>query len=582
MPSSAETQNLVSLYRQGRIEDALIAGSALLAQHPEDPSLNNMVGVLYARLGRLDEALIRYEKALALREGYAEALNNRGNALFRMDQHADAAESYRQAVAAMPDYADAHNGLANALLALGQYAEAASVFDHASRLQPGLAQAHAGAAKALSRLGYYREALERIEAAIRLSPDNAAWHNELGNILCDHGRPRDGVAAYEKALELDAELIEVYGNLGNARLDMGDVDAALAAYEETLRRKPDYAEMHYNRAFAMRFADDGESLEQLRDLAAGEAIGDSDRCYLCFALAKALEDHGDVDQAFDWYARGNRLRKNMLGYDITADRDQLSEISRIYREQVGQIAGNIVANEKPDTVPIFIVGMPRSGTSLVEQILASHSKVFGAGELNTASRILMPLLQGHPSSPRLDAAMLTRVREAYLADVDYLARGAPVVTDKMPGNFRWIGFLLAALPEARVVHVRRNPVATCWSMYKRLFSSNGFANDLEDLAEYYLHYEDLMAFWHEALPGRIHDLDYEPLTVNQETETRRLLEYCGLPWEDACLDFHKTERAVRTASSEQVRREIYRGSSEAWRPYKPHLGPLLERLKART
>jgi tetratricopeptide (TPR) repeat protein len=584
VPSSAELQNLVSLYNQGRIEDALRAGSDLLAREPDDPSLNNMVGVLYARLERFDEALTHYDRALSLRDGYAEAFNNRGNALLRMQRFEDALNSYEQAIAAMPGYADPHNGRGNALFALGRYAEAAQSFGSALEVNPRLAQAGAGYGKALRRLGYYRQALDYLRQAVNLQPDQAAWHNELGNMLCDMGRAEEAVECYERALALDPDLVEIVGNTGNARLDAGDAEAAIASYEEALRLKPDYAEIHYNLAFARKFSENDEHLQQLQDLADQPDLSDNDRCYIDFALGKAYEDIQDYDRSFARCEQGNRLRKAMLGYDIAADREQFAQIRRVYGERFAPFLQNAEQAESAATVPIFIVGMPRSGTSLVEQILASHSEVFGAGELDTASRLLVPFVRGADTDalPRVDATAIAAIRADYLADVEFLAPGSRFVTDKMPGNFRWIGFLLAALPEARFVHVKRNPVATCWSMYKRLFNANGFTNDLEDLGEYYRLYEQLMAFWREAAPGRVCDLDYEKLTENQETETRRLLEYCGLPWEDACLDFHRTKRAVRTASSGQVREKIYTGSSEAWRRYESHLGLLLAKLKATT
>lgn len=584
MPSSAELQSLVSLYNQGRIEDALRACSDLLDREPDDASLNNMVGVLYARLARFDEALAHYDRALSLRDGYAEAFNNRGNTLARLQRYEDAAQSYRRALDAMPGYADAHNGLGNALLAVGYAAEAAQSFVRALELQPGLAPASAGAGKALRRLGYYRQALEHLRRAISLRPDDAVWHNEYGNILCDLGRPDEAIRSYEQALALDPNLVEIHGNIGNARLDAGDIDAAIASYEEALRLNPDHAETHYNLASTKTFHEGDEQLQQLQELESRSKLSDNDRCYVEFALGRAYEDLHEYDRSFACFEQGNRLRKALLGYDIASDREQFARIKRVFSERFAPFLQNSGQAEDGAAVPIFIVGMPRSGTSLVEQILASHPDVFGAGELDTASRILAPFVRDAKADtlPEVDAAAIAAARSEYLADLEFLAPGCRVVTDKMPGNFRWVGLLLAALPEARIVHVQRNPVATCWSMYKRLFNANGFTNDLGDLGEYYQLYEDLMAFWDTAFPGRIHELVYETLTDNQEVETRRLLEYCGLTWEDACLDFHRTKRAIRTASSGQVRKKIYTGSSEAWRHYESHLGPLLEIFKATT
>jgi tetratricopeptide (TPR) repeat protein len=616
VPSDAELKNLVSLYNRNLIAEALAEGERLLANSADDPSLNNMVGVLHARLNHVDKALAQYDRALSLRPRYAEAFNNRGNLLTRLGRLDDAIASFREAVSIIPNYAvaynnlgnalheagkpeeavqslqealrlqpgyaDAHNNLGNALLALGQHQEAAQNFARALQLQPDMAKSLVGHGKALNALGFHREAAENIEKAIRINPGVAAWHNELGNALSDLGRVEAAIEQFRAALELDPEFAEASSNLGNALSDLGNFDEAVTRYEEALRIKPGFAEARYNLSLVRKYADGDDDIRALRELTDDEQQADRDRCYLSFALGKAYEDVGDYDRSFRYYAQGNRLRKKELNYDIGRDREQLEQIRALFETSERTIGPDDAGNDSSRKRPVFIVGMPRSGTTLVEQILASHSEVHGAGELHTASRILVPILQAFEASPArgIDAQTLARIGDEYLRELDYLAGTAPVVTDKMPGNFLWTGFLLTAMPRARIVNVRRNPAATCWSMFRRLFGSNGFTNDLVDLGTYYGMYEDLMRFWHGTFPGRIYDLDYEALTEDQEQQTRALLEYCELPWEDACLEFHATRRAVRTPSGSQVRQKMYKGSSEAWRRYEAHLEPLLSTLEA--
>jgi hypothetical protein len=222
--------------------------------------------------------------------------------------------------------------------------------------------------------------------------------------------------------------------------------------------------------------------------------------------------------------------------------------------------------------------MPRSGTTLVEQILASHSQVYGAGELDLLNKAIRAT---EWRSTQLSSDHLQSIREAYFSSLKEIGAAEPYVTDKQPFNFRWIGFILAAIPEAKIVHVRRDARATCWSNFKHCYSSEaiGFAYDLQDIVEYYKMYVDLMAFWHEKFPGRIYDLDYETLTEHQEVESRKLLEYVGLNWEDQCLEFYKTRRAVQTASDTQVRQKMYQGSSDEWRKYEKYLESMLELLR---
>ena len=608
MPSDAELKKLTRLYNQGRFDAALKFGTSLLDNNPDDASLNNMVGVLCARLERLDDAVAHYDRALSLRDGYAEAYNNRGNALVRQEKIDQAIDSFRNAIAVMPQYAAAHNGLCNALhlagkpaeaaasaqaalrlqpnyaeahnnfgnalLDLGRTNEAAQAFSMALRLQPGLVQANAGLGKALNALGYHRQAEECLRKGLEARPDSATWHNELGNALSDQNRVEEAEVQYRRALDLEPELAEAHSNLAIALADLGRFDEARSRYETALRFKPGFCEAHYNLSAIKTYTLEDEQVDAMRRLESDSNLGDEDRSYLFFALGKAYEDLGEVDRSFEYYAEGNRLRKATLGYNIQADVAQFAQIKSAYDP-----ASADIEPDSSNVRPIFIVGLPRSGTSLVEQILASHSRVYGAGEVGFASRILLPMLgKASQAGTTIGEDDLRAFRAEYLGELGLIAPGAGIITDKLPGNFRWIGFLLAALPEARVIHVRRNPMASCWSMYKRVFQRDGFTNDLEDLGKYCLMYNELLAFWNEAVPSLVYELGYERLTEDPEPETRKLLEHCELSWENDCLDFHATKRAVRTFSGSQVREKIYTGSSEAWRRYESHLRPLLSVL----
>ena len=270
------------------------------------------------------------------------------------------------------------------------------------------------------------------------------------------------------------------------------------------------------------------------------------------------------------------MRKRQLGYDIAADQRQFAAVKRLFDGGLPQTADDPAFQGWPQ--PIFIVGMMRSGTSLVEKILASHTRVFGAGELEFMGRLALPLARAAEADPalRIDRDTALSVRHGYLQALAGLPEQAPVITDKMPSNLTWVGFILTAFPQAKVIHLDRDPMAVGWSIYRHYFSQdgNGHAYDLTDIGRYYRLQQDLMAFWHQVFPGRILTLNYEALTEDQEGQTRELLAWCGLEWEDACLNFHQTPGLVRTASSAQVRRAMYRGSSEEWRKYESHLGPL--------
>ncbi|MDC0221795.1 sulfotransferase, partial [Gammaproteobacteria bacterium] len=311
---------------------------------------------------------------------------------------------------------------------------------------------------------------------------------------------------------------------------------------------------------------------------------DNDRTHLSFALAKAHEDLKDYAASFHYFKIANDLIKKRIGYSIDNERKVFEGTKKLFSPQIPSVSAS-----ESTVCPIFIVGMPRSGTTLTEQILASHSMVHGAGELTVMGEKLASLLEpklNDPSMPGFSIEEVQGIREGYLKELEALGVSEQVIVDKMPTNFRSIGAIISAFPEAKIVHTNRDPMAVCWSNYKHFFVASmsgsaraiGFSSDLDDLAEYYKLYLDLMAFWRERFPGRIYDLDYESLTLNQEDETRRLLEFCELDWEDNCLDFHENRRAVRTASLSQVRKKIYTGSSEAWKKYEKYLEPLKNKL----
>lgn len=647
-PSQNDLAQLVGLYNQGRLRDALALGATLESKYPRAPALHNILGVVNARLGQLDTATRHYRQALKIRPDYAEVRNNLGNALSGLGKYSEAISSFKKALRQMPDYVAAHNNLGNALhkagrlekavasytaalklkpdyaeahnnlgnvfVDLGKPREALASFALAIQYEPGLTQAHSNIGNTLRSMGHYDEAvkhfaraielapayapayvglgntlndqglhqqaIDRITQGIRLDPNSAAALNDLGNALSDSGKHEEAVASYAAALKIDPAFAEVHSNLGNALCEFGSYDEATKSYGEALRLKPEFAEAHYNLSKIKRFSTDDAQFAAMLERLARPDISESELMYLSFALGKVYEDVGEIDKSFRFLLQGNRLRKKDLDYDIRLDQVHFETIKSLFAADAWPklpLESGAGASHKK---PVFIVGLPRSGTTLTEQILASHSTVFGAGELQTAGRVLTPYIKGVEASEEktVSTKMLTELRDVYLGELDALGRNEPIITDKMPANFKWVGFLLSAMPGAKIINLQRDPAASCWSMFKMLFSGNGYTNDLADLAEYYHLYADLMDFWRQKFPGQIYDLNYEALTENQEAETRKLLDFCGLPWEEACLEFHKTKRMVRTPSSKQVRQKMYTGSSAAWRRYEAHLEPLLSIL----
>jgi hypothetical protein len=305
--------------------------------------------------------------------------------------------------------------------------------------------------------------------------------------------------------------------------------------------------------------------------------------HLCFALAKVYEDLGNQDKLFKVLHEGNQLRRQEFNYSLDKSQNYHSTIRKLFSSSPSVIEKSL-SNEASTTRPVFIVGMLRSGTSLVEQIIASHHAVYGAGELHTLTDIITQQLKDHltPDTDSLPDEAFLSIRQQYLDSLSRFNVPEKVITDKWPLNFRNIGFLLSAFPEAKIIHVKRDARVTCWSIYKRFSSDTGYAwaYNMDELAGFYGLYTELMAFWHQLFPNKIYDMNYEDLTTNQEEETRKLLKYCELDWDENCLNFHTSKRVVQTASALQARQKMYQGSSEDWKKHEEYLQPLIKEFSS--
>ena len=581
-PDYAEVHNNRgnTLNRMGRQAEAIVSFQAALRAMPNYVEAYNNLGSAFHDAGRLDEAVDCYEHALKLKPNYAAAYNNLGNVLADIGKLEEALASFARALEHKPDLAQAYKNIGDILRATGKYEEAVHNYTSATRINPDYAQAYAGLGNALNDQGLHKQAIDCIQRSIQLSPDSAVAHNDLGKALIDAGRHEDALASYRTALKIKPDFAEVHGNLGNALCECGSYDEANDSYNEALRLRPDFAEAHNNLSKNKKYAKDDPQLAQMLGRISDPEISAGELMDLSFALGKAYEDIGDIDLSFSYLLQGNKLRKKELGYDISSDQAHFAQIKSFFGGEYLPASEAEFAKNETSRQPIFIVGMPRSGTSLTEQILASHSQVFGAGELQAVGRILSPAMRhlAVTGTHVVSTEVFSNLKNTYLAELAEVGDSEPFVTDKMPENFKWIGFLLTAMPGVKIINLQRDHAAVCWSMFKSLFPGYGYSNDLVDLAGYHNLYKDLIEFWQRKFPNQIYNLNYEALTENQEQETRRLLEYCDLPWEEACLEFHKTQRTVRTASSRQVRKEMYTGSSAVWRKFEAHLGPMLSTL----
>ncbi len=488
----------------------------------------------YNALGKLRESVKAFKKALSIEPNDAEAYNSMGVALNEHSQLDDAIKAYKKAIAIKPDYVEAYNNLGNVL----------------------------------QQAGKLEEAIEGYNKALSIKPDYAAAYNNLGNALQSQGKLDQALEAYEHAFALEPNNSVAYNNLGSALQDLGRLEEAIKAYNKALSIKPDYAEVHSRLSFIKKYKKDDCHINQVEKLYENEDVSKNEKCQLCFALAKMYEDIGDYEKSFSFLMEGNSLRKKILSYSINRD---LELFTRLKKQQIKLLRNSLrIKPGSIEVLPVFILGMPRSGTTLVEQILSSHSEVIGAGELSYVSHLGKDLAI---NSSIINNEAIFKFRKRYISEISKISNKKTFLTDKMPHNFRFIPLICAAFPEAKIIHVQRNAAATCWSNYKQYFPSDslGYCYDLSDVVEYYTLYKDLMKLWQSHYGDRIYNLNYESLTTAQEKETRKLIKHLGLDWEDACISPHKNKRTVKTASQQQVKQKVYKGSSEAWRKYEPFL-----------
>ena len=575
-PSREQLNSLLEYYQTGCLNDAEKLALSFTQEFPKHQFGWKVLGAVLQATGRTSEAIGVNQTAVALLPQDAEARNNLGNMLNELGRLEESEVSCAKAIALKPDFAEAHNNLGVTLQELGRLEESEASLRQAITLKPDLAKAYSNLGVTLKELGRLDETETSYRQAIALQPDYADAHYNLGNTVKALGRLDEAEASYRQAITLKREFTEAFYNLGNTLRELGRLDEAEGSYKQAIALNPDFAEAHRNLTTTKNFLSEDEQFSQMYALYRDSATSKKSLCHICFALAKAYEDLRDFARAFQLYAEANALRKKELGYDNAQDKQLFERLKANYQQIRDAVAPEIAA---PEHSPIFIVGMLRSGTTLVEQIVSSHPLVTGAGELSFVHQFGGSIAVGQTP---VDSEALTTFREEYLSALKQRSGGKASVTDKMPQNFRFLGLIARALPESKIIHVKRDPAAVCWANYTQYFVSDslGYCYGLEDILHYHRLYEDLMKYWHQALPNRIYDLDYEALTERQEEETRKLIAHLGLEWDDACLSPEKNARGVATASNVQIRRKVYQGSSERWRRFRPFLHGALDHLSA--
>jgi predicted Zn-dependent protease len=603
---------------RGDVDGALSILQALAAAHPRWARVHLDLGLALGQARRGAEALAALQRAVALDPRLPGAWRAIGDHLSAVGDTAGADAAYAQhlrhspgdpallaAAAALaegrvpdaeaqlrailrraPTDVAAIRMLAEVAARLGRDEDAEVLLARCVQLAPGFHPARQQHALVLNRSNRHAEALAEVDTLLAADPSNPGYRNLKAVILGRIGDYAQAIAFYEQLLTEYPRHALLWMSFGHALKTAGDTARAIEAYRRSIALDPGCGEAYWSLANLKTFRFDAADVAAMDAQLARADLGGDARLHFEFALGKAREDAADPAASFAHYARGNALRRAQLPYDAEDNGARVRRATQLYtRDFFAERAG--WGDPAPD--PIFIVGLPRAGSTLLEQILSSHSQVEGTMELPEVIALTRDLRRasGAPQTTSYHDVLADLDREAVRAlGARYLERtriqrrgGAPLFIDKMPNNFAHVGLIHLALPNAKIIDARRHPLACCFSAFKQHFArGQAFSYDLADLGHYYRDYVALMAHFDAVLPGRVHRVVYERMVDDTEAEVRRLLAYCGLPFEDACLRFYENDRAVRTASSEQVRRPIYRDGVDHWRQFEPWLGPLKEAL----
>ncbi|WP_161957195.1 tetratricopeptide repeat-containing sulfotransferase family protein [Aestuariivirga litoralis] len=571
----------VALRRLGEPERAIADFTRVITLDPQSVDARYNRANTLRELGRREEALADYRLAAERAPARADILNNLGACLKDVNLHAEALACYDRLVAISPQHAEAHSNRGLVLQNLGRFEEALASVDRAVALKPDFAEAWRERAAALLALGRLDEARESVSKAVAHAPGNAGAHATLGLVMMETGRPEDAAQSFAQALALQPGHVEARLGLAKLTAEEGRFADAEELFNAVLEDEPGNVASLHGLAGLRKFKAGDPLFAAIADRLRDGRLTAEQREQLHHGFAKICNDAGRQDDAMAHFAQSKLCRASR--FDLAAHRAGFSAMQRLFTPAFFAARRDFGSE---DARPVFIVGMPRSGTTLTEQILAAHPAAQGFGELQDMAA-LSKKLGGGLKMPEaftqavaaLDAEASLRLAERYLAAFRGAAPGMLRVIDKRPHNYEMLGLIALLFPRAHIIHCRRDAMDNCLSMYMQDFNPHhGYNRDLTTLGHYYRAYEDLMAHWRKVLPLPIHDCIYEDTVNDLETSARALVDFVGLDWDPACLDYHARESQVRTPSQWQVRQPVYRTSVAAWRRYENHLGPLKRAL----
>lgn len=533
-PSKNQVDTLLKYYKSNNYAKTQEHALFLTEQFPDHDLAWKILSIVFEKTGKIPESLIAIKKIVNISPQDPLAHYNLGNTYGKLADFSKAEESYKKAISLKPNFAEAYYNLG-------------IIFENDLKLE---------------------EAEKYYKQAIALKPDFANAYNNLGIVLEELRKFNESEICYKKIIALEPNFEEAYHNLGNNLEQQGKLKDAQISYEKAIIINPGLAKTHRQLSSIKNFDKYDDQYHLLQKLYLDKNISDEQLCHVNFSLAKIYEDLENFEKAFKHFEEGNRIQKKLLNYNIKQDIELFNQIKLSFKQFEKNV--HSIRRNKSDIIPIFIVGMPRSGTTLVEQIISSHSKVSGLGELPFVLQFGLKITTG---LLEFNSDTILKFRNNYLEKIKNFTENSLIFTDKMPQNFLYIGLIMATFPEAKILHIKRNTAAVCWANYKQWFKSKdlSYSYSINDTIKYYNLYEDLMNFWKKSFNNKIYEVDYESLTVNHEDEIKKLIKYLDLNWEEGCLSPEKNKRAVTTASNKQIRNKIFKGSSQKWKNYKPFL-----------
>ena len=529
-----QINEIIELYQKGQLQEAKKIALKLIRTNSNIAFLHNLLGAINLNLNDLNTAKLNYKKATEIDPNYSEAFCNLGSVLIDLNFLEQAKKNLSKAI----------------------------------QINPKLIEAYISFGKLESKYRNYVKEISYYLKALEINHESDIANNNLATVYIKIGNLKEAKNILNKVIKINPMAHKAYNNLGGILLAEGDKDKAIECFNKAIDLNPKYAEAFRTLSENIKFEVNNKLILQMEEIYNSKTTNIKNKMHISFALGKVFNDLKDYSQSFYYYKNGNKIRKSFLNYQSEHDRKKFDLIKSNFKNNLIRLDHKEKNNSTKNS--IFIVGMPRSGTTLTEQIISSHSKIYGAGELTIIDESLVEL---DWSKNTMDIKFMEDFRTLYFDKLSRIDTNKQFISDKMPSNFMWVGLVLSSIPEAKIIHTKRNAQATMWSIYKSYFTANGngYAYNLDDIYKYYKMYDDLMKIWMKKYPTQIFNLDYEMLTVNQEKISRELIDFLSLEWEDDCLKFYDTKRYAHTASASQVRQKMYQGSSDEWMKYQNFL-----------